>query len=109
MSVEKTNKSRITILKEKKYIKFFRNKYNFTFSIFFIYALFLDDVDIFKLISQNRKLNRIENNQAVMQDKLRKTKNTLKQLNNSHSLERFAREQKFFKKDNEDVFIISNE
>lgn len=95
--------------KFKKYLRYFRNKYLLTVTLFTFYALFLDDEDMFTLISQNSKLSKIEADQALIKDKLVKTTRVLKQLNHSAALERYAREEKLFKKDNEDIFIISYE
>jgi cell division protein DivIC len=93
----------------KKFLKYFRNKYLLTFTLFTLYALFLDDEDMFTLISQNSKLNKIEADQVLIDQKLEKTTRVLKQLNYTSELERYAREEKLFKKDDEDIFIISNE
>ncbi len=93
----------------KKFLKYFRNKYLLTFTLFTLYALFLDDEDMFTLISQNSKLNKIEADQVLIDQKLEKTTRVLKQLNYISELERYAREEKLFKKDDEDIFIISNE
>lgn len=93
----------------KKFLKYFRNKYLLTFTLFTLYALFLDDEDMFTLISQNSKLNKIEADQVLIDQKLEKTTRVLKQLDYTSELERYAREEKLFKKDDEDIFIISNE
>ena len=93
----------------KKYLWYFRNKYLLTFTIFTFYALFLDDDDMFTLISQNSKLGKIKADQTLVADKLVKTTRVLKQLDHYAAVERYAREEKLFKKDNEDVFIISYE
>lgn len=90
-------------------LKVFKNKRVFITTLFVIYALFLDDEDIFTLISQNQKLAKIKADKELVENKLAKTKYTLKQLDYSSELERYAREQKMFKKDDEDVFIITNE
>ena len=91
-----------------RFVKRFKNKYLLTFTVFFVYTLFLDDDDLFKLIAQNRKLNRIEADHQLVQEKLKKTKYTLKQLDYDSEIERYAREQKMFKKDDEDIFIITD-
>ncbi len=91
----------------KKIVTFFRNKYILTITLFTIYALFLDDEDVFSLISHNRKLNKIQAEQVIMDKKLKETTTVLKKLDQPSSLERFAREEKLFKKDDEDIFIIS--
>lgn len=93
----------------KKYLLPFKNKYILTFTVFLIYNLFLDDVDIFTIISQNRKLSKLNDNKVAMQAQLEDTKHTLKQLRFDSELERFAREKKYFKRDDEDVFVITYE
>ncbi len=93
----------------KKYLLPFKNKYILTFTVFLIYNLFLDDVDIFTIISQNRKLSKINDNKVAMQQQLNETKHTLYQMRFDSELERFAREKKYFKRDDEDVFVITSE
>lgn len=93
----------------KKYILPFRNKYLLTFTIFFVYNLFLDDVDVFSIINQNRKLSKLRADQSEVTVKLNETKATLLSFKNGYFLEKFAREEKLFKKDDEDVFVISYE
>jgi hypothetical protein len=78
-------------------------------TLFTLYALFLDDQDMFTLIVQKSKLNKIEADQVLIDAKLAKTIKVLKQLNYTSELERYAREEKLFKRDDEDIFIISNE
>lgn len=93
----------------KKYLLPFKNKYILTITIFLVYNLFLDDVDIFSIISQNAKLSNLKANKAELQEDLDETKQTLKQLRYTSELERFAREKKYFKRDDEDVFVITYE
>lgn len=93
----------------KKYLLPFKNKYILTFTIFLIYNLFLDDVDIFSIVSQNKKLSTLNDNKVAMQKQLDQTKHTLTQLKFDSELERFAREKKYFKRDDEDVFVITYE
>jgi len=93
----------------RKYTKYFKNKFIFTTCLFFVYILFLDDVDIFTIINQNRKLGHLEESKIEISEKLTKTKATLKELKHSSNLESYAREEKLFKKDDEDIFIISYE
>lgn len=101
------SKEKISYWKHR--LRFFRNKYIFTLTIFSFFALFLDEYDLFTLISQNQKLSKIHDNQQVVELKLEDTKKTLKELKYAAALERYAREQKLFKKDDEDIFIITYE
>jgi cell division protein DivIC len=93
----------------KKYVKYFKNKFIFTTCLFFIYMLFLDDIDIFTIINQNNKLSHLEEAKSEVSEKLARTKLTLKKLKYTSELENFAREEKLFKRDNEEIFVISYE
>lgn len=93
----------------KRFAKYFKSKFILTICLFLVYILFLDDVDIFTIINQNRKLSRLEESKIELSEKLTKTQNTLKRLRYPSELESFAREEKLFKKDDEDIFVISYE
>jgi len=93
----------------KKYAVYFKNKFIFTTCLFVVYILFLDDIDIFTIINQQRKLNGIMESKAELSVKLEKTKNTLRELRYPSELENYAREEKLFKKENEEIFVLSYE
>lgn len=95
-----------TIMKKLKY---FRNKYVLTFSIFLVYILFLDDVDIITIFHQKAKVSQLKEEMEVMEIKLAETKATLDELSELGALEKFAREKKMFKKEDEDIFVIAYE
>ena len=75
-------------------------------AIFLVYTLFLDDNDIFTIISQTNKLNHLTADTEAMKSNLKKTKTTLNKLKYKTEVEKFAREKKLFKKDDEDVYVI---
>ena len=87
--------------------KYLKNKYGLTLFVFLIYVLFLDDLDIFSIISQKQKLNKLEIQRDDMKTQLISTRSTLRKLNKINYLESYARSQKFFKKDDEEIFIIT--
>lgn len=91
----------------KKYLLPFKNKYIAAITLFLVYNLFLDDVDVFTIINQNKKLSKLRASQSEMALKLQETKYVLKQIKNPSYLEKLAREEKLFKKDDEDIFIIT--
>ena len=77
--------------------------------VFLLYSLFLDDVDIFSIVRQSKKLNQQEKAKIEIQKKLTETEKTLNELRYLNGKEKFAREKKFFKKDDEDIFVITYE
>lgn len=91
----------------KKYMYLLKNKFIFTSCLFFIYILFLDDVDIFTIANQNSKLSKLLVAKEEVSGKLKNIRFTLKKLHYTSELENYARENKLFKKDDEEIFIIS--
>jgi cell division protein DivIC len=91
------------------YAKYYKNKFFVAGLVFFVYALFLDDVDIFTIINQNRKLHRLEASKNEIKTKLDSTRYMFSELCTNRALESFAREKKFFKQKNEDIFVIAYE
>ncbi len=99
----------IPLLKEwfSQRSKYFKNKYLIAFFIFFFYGLFLDDNDIFDMIKDQITLSKLNDEKELIDKKLSKTKFILKRLRYNSELEKYARENKLFKRDNEDIFIIT--
>ena len=90
----------------KRYLLIFRNKFVLATTIFFVYALFLDDVDVFMIFSKQRRLSQLEQQKIELADKLSEIEDMQRVLDNAYSLEKFAREERFFHKADEEVFVI---
>ncbi|MDG1334051.1 MAG: septum formation initiator family protein [Crocinitomicaceae bacterium] len=93
----------------KKLLPYLKNKFILATVIFLVYALFLDENDLFTIIRHNRKLNQLEIAKQEVSRDLEKSRETLRELNSKSELERYAREEKYFKKDDEDIFVIFEE
>jgi cell division protein FtsB len=68
--------------------------------------LFLDDNDVFSIARQQIKLSKLKAEKEDVLKKYKKTKGVLSQLNSLDAIEKFAREEKLFKRDDEDIFVI---
>ena len=91
----------------KKIPNWLKNKYILTSILFGIYFLFLDDWDIFTLARQNQKLKQIKVQDSEMNRSLKQTKKTLYRLHHIDELEAYARSEKFFKRDDEEIFVVT--
>ena len=87
--------------------KIFRNKYLLAIVVFILIILFFDDnnlIERFKLLDETQELeSQIEFYEKEIEESNRKFEELKTDSNN---LEKFAREEFFMKKDNEDVYII---
>lgn len=90
----------------KKVGRYLKNKFILASTLFLVYSLFLDEYDIFTILIENNKLGKLEKLKEETNAQLQETKQTLSRLKHLSEVEKFAREKKFFKKDNEDVFVI---
>lgn len=90
-------------------ISFFKNKFAFAGAIFLLYIFFLDDVDVFMIFSKYKKLHELQTEQHEMTGKLAEIKQMQSILTNQEELERFAREEHLFRKENEDIYVITHE
>lgn len=90
----------------KKYLPYLKNKFILAGTIFLIYTVFLDNNDIFTILSQKLKLKELNEKRVEMVVNLDDASNTLAKLKYKSEVEKYAREKKLFKKDNEDVFVI---
>ncbi len=93
----------------KKWLQYLKNKFILGSVIFLVYTLFLDENDIFTIIRHKHKLYQLEIAKQEVSADLEKARKTLRTLNSNNELERYAREEKFFKKDDEDIFVIFEE
>jgi cell division protein DivIC len=90
-------------------INFFKNKYRVAFLFFAFHFVLLDDVTIFDIFAQQGKLNKLQNDETLMSQKLEETRDVFDNLKTPAGIERYAREKKLFKRDDEDIFVISYE
>lgn len=100
---------RFLILTVKKLLPFLKNKFIITFGIFFFYLILIDDNDIFYVVNQKKKLNELQLQNQSMKTKLQETKKDLENMCDLDNLEAYAREKKFFKRNDEDIFVITND
>lgn len=89
--------------------KLLMNKYILTASAFAVWMLFFDNRDIITTHFKHKsELNRLEQSRSWYQQEINLTKDELDQLRSNRSmLEKYAREKYRMKKDNEDLFVIS--
>jgi len=84
------------------------NKYVLILLIFVVWMLFVDTKSWLVHRELNEELKDLENNMEYFKNEIANDKEFLKQLDDSTEMEKFAREQYYLKKENEDIYIIEN-
>jgi cell division protein FtsB len=85
------------------------NKYTITILFFVVWLLFFDKNDFFTQRDLSIQLKKLYDEKRYYLNEIEKNKIAADELkNNMQSLERFARERYWMKKDIEEVYIIVN-
>jgi cell division protein DivIC len=87
---------------------FLKNKYFIALSLFAIIMLFLDKNDIFTQLGRNKELKELQQSKRHYTTQIATEQKELQALKtNPATLEKYAREKYLMKRDNEELFIIS--
>ncbi len=87
--------------------KYIVTKYFVTIFLFLIWMVFFDNTSFLVVNELNNEVNRYEQQLAYYKDEYRKNDDFYKKLmNNKSEKEKFARENYFMKKPNEEIFIL---
>ena len=100
------------IFKKIKNFKFFKivsNLYILTSVVFFIWIFFIDSNSILVNIKLNKEISELKKRKDILENQIQMDKKIISNLQNLDSLEKYAREKLYMKKDNEEIFIIEFE
>ncbi|MFD2568126.1 FtsB family cell division protein [Pseudotenacibaculum haliotis] len=92
-------------LKENRFFKLLTNSYIVILTLFLVWMFFFDENTHLNR-EFDKEIKELKNTITFYKKEIEKDKETIKQLQDSLQLERFAREKYLMKKDNEDVYII---
>ncbi len=93
-------------LKKSAIFKIFTNVFVIILVPFIIWMLFFDENSYLIHRKFDKEIEDLESTISFYEGKVTKDKETIKKLQDSLELERFAREQYLMKKENEDIYII---
>ena len=85
------------------------NKYVLILVIFTIWMVFFDTNSWFIHKELNDEIDKLEGNRAYFKQEIKGDRNQINKLKDARELERFAREEYYMKKENEELFIIEYE
>lgn len=92
-----------------KILKPFKNIFILILAIFIIWMIFFDANSYLIHHELNSDIKDLENEKEYYQKEIEKDKKALKELSTEEGLEKFAREEYYMKRDNEEIFIIEYE
>ena len=94
---------------QNKYFKPFKNIFILIIVGFAVWMLFFDANSWLIHHELNTDIEALENEKKYYQKEIEKDKKDLKKLSTDEGLEKFAREEYYMKRDNEEIYIIEYE
>ncbi len=92
-----------------KFLKPLKNGFLLTLMAFGVWMLFFDNNSWFIHNELNNEIESLENEKRYYQKEIDKDNKTIKKLRYKDGLEKFAREEYYMKRENEEIFIIEYE
>ncbi len=95
--------------KYKPFLEHFKNKYIIVLISFVIWMAFFDQKDFGLTFERTQKLKELKESEKHLIKEIKETKAELSLLkSDAESIETYAREHFYMKKDNEDLFIVKD-
>ena len=86
-----------------------RNKFFIAFAAFAVWMLFFDERDVFTMRHHRQELRELQQSKKYYTEQINQERTVLESLKNSPAtLEKYAREKYYMKRDNEDLFLVPN-
>ena len=86
--------------------KYLLNKYVVTVLIFLFIMLFAGDQSLIHTIRRGREIHQLEQQRDMYREGIRSAQQGINMLQNTDSLERYAREHYYMHAANEDVYLV---
>lgn len=96
-------------IKNSKFFKIVSNLYILISVVFFIWIFFIDSNSILVNIKLNKEISELKQRKDILENQIQMDKKIISNLQNPDSLEKYAREKLYMKKENEEIFIIEFE
>ncbi|WP_298500021.1 septum formation initiator family protein [uncultured Algibacter sp.] len=97
------------VLLNNKYLKPLKNIFILILVVFGVWMLFFDANSWLIHHELNTEIDDLENEKKYYKKEIEKDKKDLKKLSTEEGLEKFAREEYYMKRDNEEIYIIEYE
>ncbi len=96
-------------LRNKRWFGIVSNIYVLVLTVFVIWMLFFDTNSLMIHMELRKEIKRLEKQQDFLKEEISKDRKIIEKLSDPKELEKFAREQYYLKKKNEEIYLIEYE
>lgn len=96
-------------IRKKKWFGILTNIYVLVLTAFVIWMAFFDTNSLLIHMELRKEIKKLEKTQEFLKEEIAKDKEIIEQLSDPKELEKFARENYYLKKKNEEIYLIEYE
>ncbi|WP_297703383.1 septum formation initiator family protein [uncultured Eudoraea sp.] len=96
-------------IRNKKWFGILTNIYVLVLTVFVIWMAFFDTNSLLIHMELRKEIKKLEKTQEFLKEEITKDKEIIEQLSDPKELEKFARENYYLKKKNEEIYLIEYE
>jgi len=96
-------------IRDKKWFGILTNIYVLVLTAFVIWMAFFDTNSLLIHMELKKEIKKLEKTQEFLKEEIAKDKEIIEQLSDPKELEKFARENYYLKKKNEEIYLIEYE
>ncbi|MDX1363096.1 FtsB family cell division protein [Arenibacter latericius] len=96
-------------IRKKKWFAIVTNMYVLVLTAFLIWMVFFDTNSLLIHWELKREIRNLEKQREFLQEEISRDKKIIEKLSDPEELEKFAREQYYLKKKNEEIYLIEYE
>ena len=96
-------------IRNKKWFGIITNIYVLVLTVFVIWMAFFDTNSLLIHMELRKEIKKLEKTQEFLKEEIAKDKKIIEQLSDPKELEKFARENYYLKKKNEEIYLIEYE
>ncbi len=97
---------KLKALKDRRWFSILTNSYVLVLTVFVIWMFFFDTNSILIQWELRREIKDLESQKEYLKKEIAKDSATIKMMSSKEALEKFARENYYYQKEGEDVFVI---
>ena len=100
---------RLSQLRKKKWFLFVSNIYVLVLTVFVVWMVFFDTNSLLIHLELRREIRKLEKQQEFLKEEIQRDKKIIETLSDPEELEKFAREEYYLKRKNEEIYLIEYE
>jgi cell division protein FtsB len=97
---------RLSELRKKKWFGIISNVYVLVLTVFVIWMTFFDTNSLLIHLELRKQIRKLEKQQDFLREEIAKDKKIIEKLSDPKELEKFAREEYYLKRKNEEIYLI---